>query len=241
MIENKFKVGDIVVIARHEGIDKVNGKFRRCPEFYSLNKPFEIIKMYKYEKTEADYFLKDATDTFVSSECLLELYEPPQETAKQEQIESKFKVGDIVVIARHEGVDRISGYIRRVPFKTPLNEPYEIKNIDLFSNYEAEYRLANSDEELAWVSECLLELYEPLQEITKQEQSDKINHPDHYKWGGIETIDYMEAKLTSEEFLGYLKASIIKYTSRAGKKLDEIEDYKKARWYLERLIKKLEG
>lgn len=32
---------------------------------------------------------------------------------------------------------------------------------------------------------------------------DKIN-PDHYLVGGIETIDYIQAKLTGEQFTGYL-------------------------------------
>ena len=40
----------------------------------------------------------------------------------------------------------------------------------------------------------------------------KIN-PDHYKIGGIETIDYIEAKLTKEQFRGYLVGNVIKYIS----------------------------
>ena len=41
----------------------------------------------------------------------------------------------------------------------------------------------------------------------------KIN-PDHYKIGGIETIAYIEAKLTKEQFKGYLVGNVIKYISR---------------------------
>ena len=59
--------------------------------------------------------------------------------------------------------------------------------------------------------------------------SDKIN-PDHYKEGGIECIDYLRAKLTPEEFRGFLKGNAMKYLSRAEKKGGE-EDYKKAAWY----------
>lgn len=70
--------------------------------------------------------------------------------------------------------------------------------------------------------------------------SDEINHPDHYTIGGIETIDYMKAKSTREEYLGFLKLSILGYISRAGFKGEALKDFKKAKWYLNRLIKELE-
>ena len=40
---------------------------------------------------------------------------------------------------------------------------------------------------------------------------DMVNHPPHYTHGGIETIDYMEAKSTPEEFSGHLRLTSIKY------------------------------
>ena len=74
----------------------------------------------------------------------------------------------------------------------------------------------------------------------KQNKTDNINHPSHYKTGGIETIEYQKAKLSKEEFTGYLKGNIIKYISRAGKKNDmTLDDYKKAQWYLKRLIEEV--
>jgi hypothetical protein len=69
---------------------------------------------------------------------------------------------------------------------------------------------------------------------------DLVNHPDHYKSGGIEVIDFMEAKLTPEELKGYLRGNVIKYLSRAGKKDDELQDFKKAQWYLNRLVMNIE-
>lgn len=68
-----------------------------------------------------------------------------------------------------------------------------------------------------------------------------INSPKHYIEGGIETIDYMKAKLTHERFVGYLQANVIKYISRAQYKSNELEDLKKARWYLNRMIEELEN
>ena len=62
--------------------------------------------------------------------------------------------------------------------------------------------------------------------------SDPVNHPPHYKSGGIETIDFIEAK-----DLNYRLGNVIKYVSRAGKKSsDPIEDLKKAQFYLNREI-----
>jgi archaeosine-15-forming tRNA-guanine transglycosylase len=66
---------------------------------------------------------------------------------------------------------------------------------------------------------------------------DTVNHPPHYKEGGIETIDYIEAK-----GLGYHLGNAVKYISRAGKKGTNqgLEDLKKAQWYLNRAIEKNE-
>jgi transposase len=64
---------------------------------------------------------------------------------------------------------------------------------------------------------------------------DQVNHPDHYTVGGIETIDYIEAKK-----LGYHLGNVVKYVSRAPHKGRHLEDLKKARWYLDREIENLE-
>ena len=72
---------------------------------------------------------------------------------------------------------------------------------------------------------------------TYPKQYDPVN-PTHYQIGGVETIDFIEAKLTLEEFKGYCKGSSIKYLSRAGYKDEERDDYKKAAWYLDKLINK---
>jgi hypothetical protein len=66
---------------------------------------------------------------------------------------------------------------------------------------------------------------------------DLINTPPHYTDGGIETIDYIRAKLTREEFIGLCRGNILKYVSRAGKKGSALEDYKKAEVYLGWLLK----
>lgn len=63
-----------------------------------------------------------------------------------------------------------------------------------------------------------------------------VNSPAHYNTGNIETIDYISDTLTTEEFEGYCIGNILKYVSRYKHK-NGIEDLKKARWHLDKLIK----
>jgi hypothetical protein len=67
---------------------------------------------------------------------------------------------------------------------------------------------------------------------------DNVNQPDHYKAGGIETIDYIKAKLTPEMWEGYLLGNVIKYTSRYQHK-NMVEDLEKADVYLGWLLKQV--
>ena len=66
---------------------------------------------------------------------------------------------------------------------------------------------------------------------------DLVSHPAHYCDGGIETIDFIEAKQ-----LNFCRGCAVKYISRAGKKdkSAEIQDLQKAIWYLQHEINKLE-
>ena len=66
---------------------------------------------------------------------------------------------------------------------------------------------------------------------------DKIN-PSHYKTDTIECIDAIEAMLTPEEFIGFLRGTIMQYDWRYPNK-NGIEDLNKSQWYKDRLISKL--
>lgn len=73
-----------------------------------------------------------------------------------------------------------------------------------------------------------------------EDRFDSINSPKHYTVGGIEVWDYIKAKLTQEELLGYLKGNMFKYLSRARHKGDAIEDYLKFLWYSNRLREEID-
>ena len=68
---------------------------------------------------------------------------------------------------------------------------------------------------------------------------DSVNHPAHYNMGGIEVIDAITAWDFGE---GFNRGNAIKYIARAGHKSKEteIEDLKKARWYIDAEIRRLE-
>ena len=75
----------------------------------------------------------------------------------------------------------------------------------------------------------------PAPHVPRKENNlnDPVKHPSHYCDGGIETIDFIRAKLSTAEFVGYCKGNALKYISRAGKKGDEAEDISKAIVYLQ--------
>lgn len=100
-------------------------------------------------------------------------------------------------------------------------------------------------DEILRVIDTYLSIYKESEKIesTKEEKvkDDPVNHPSHYTDGKIEVISFIEDKGLIE---GFCKGNAIKYISRAGKKesaalqIDEkeIQDIKKARWYLDYLI-----
>lgn len=72
----------------------------------------------------------------------------------------------------------------------------------------------------------------------KNENNDKVNNPAHYTAGGIETLDYIKAKVS--DYPSYAVGNILKYVSRYEHK-NGIEDLKKAQFYLNDLIEWMES
>jgi len=69
---------------------------------------------------------------------------------------------------------------------------------------------------------------------------DNVNHPAHYNVGGIEAIDVIEAFTNNlNGIYATDTANVIKYILRWPRK-NGLEDLKKAQWYLNHLIKKVE-
>lgn len=72
---------------------------------------------------------------------------------------------------------------------------------------------------------------------TSAKNSDNVNNPAHYTSGGIETLDYIKAKVS--DYPSYAVGNIVKYVSRYEHK-NGIEDLKKAQFYLNDLIEEME-
>lgn len=70
-------------------------------------------------------------------------------------------------------------------------------------------------------------------------EKDMIN-PDHYKVGGIETIDVIKAKL-GRKYKYYVKGNIMKYGHRLGEKDEWVQELRKIAWYALDLAEELEA
>tara|TARA_B100000886_G_C20293146_1_gene436349 strand:- start:163 stop:387 length:225 start_codon:yes stop_codon:yes gene_type:complete len=68
-------------------------------------------------------------------------------------------------------------------------------------------------------------------------KKEMIDHPDHYNSGKIEVIDFIKSLGLHEDFC---IANAIKYLSRYKHKGDPIADLKKAKWYIDYIIKEME-
>ena len=72
-------------------------------------------------------------------------------------------------------------------------------------------------------------------DVNREDKKEMINHPQHYNKGKYEAIEVIE-----DWQLNFNLGNTVKYISRAGHKDDIIQDLKKALWYLDREIKRLE-
>lgn len=74
-------------------------------------------------------------------------------------------------------------------------------------------------------------------------ENDNVKKPKHYQMVingvDVQVLDIIRARLTEEEFRGYLKGNVLKYMHRADKK-NGLEDYEKCEEYLKKLIKEME-
>ena len=78
-----------------------------------------------------------------------------------------------------------------------------------------------------------------LNSLSIRKKSDPVEKPDHYNNGAIEAIEAIKASMPEGEFRGYLKGNALKYLWRYDYKGKPIEDLRKCRWYIERLIQEV--
>lgn len=71
------------------------------------------------------------------------------------------------------------------------------------------------------------------------EQWDAVTKPQHYNTGGIEAIDYIKQQL-GDGFTEYCEGNTLKYLHRWRYKEHPVQDLRKARWYLDKMIEDVE-
>jgi len=110
--------------------------------------------------------------------------------------------------------------------------------LDLFSK---EIRVPSEHDGYWHEHKQRLEKERALAKEKKEATVDLVNHPPHYNKGGMEVIEVIElvtggTRSGDQGFVGYLLGNILKYLLRFEHKGKPIEDLKKARWYLDKLI-----
>ncbi|MFD7552995.1 DUF3310 domain-containing protein [Streptomyces sp. NPDC059835] len=140
----------------------------------------------------------------------------------------KFKAGDKVRVSSPKApTDRIKRYqgfrgvVYSVNSHTTAPYPYGVK---LYVNGQAKFLNLAEDE------------IEALSAPVTDGGDSAVDHPSHYTWlpNGLEVIDLTEN-------LNFSRGNAVKYLCRAGRKdaATELEDLKKARWYIDREIHRL--
>ena len=91
-----------------------------------------------------------------------------------------------------------------------------------------------------WPDDKLAIAYDHVYKNMDENVPDMVNHPQHYTQGGIECIDALKAATVGKRGIeAVCVANVIKYLWRYEEK-NGIEDVRKAKWYIERLLKELE-
>ena len=120
-----------------------------------------------------------------------------------------------------------------------LTVPQIIVNVDMYTDKQSE-KSDKSDEEYE-ITDVTEELLDEMEDegvaVTIMYDNDEVDHPDHYNRSGIETITIIEMLLTEEEYRGFLKGNILKHQARAPYKGNAEQDYAKAKWYFDELMR----
>lgn len=125
--------------------------------------------------------------------------------------------------------------------KCPIRDKRE-EAFDVQEQKESGCLFSNSCKDCRFAGTHLCpDLWRQERELKQEQESkeDNINHPSHYTQGEIECIDAIRAAVGGG-FEGYLVGNIIKYLWRYKIK-GGVEDLKKARWYLDRLVAEVDG
>lgn len=167
---------------------------------------------------------------------------------------SALKKGDRVLFRGYEALGEISNVELRRGGRLWVYFEKDFNGENDFWSFSSSGRWADGDDSAQDIIEVFPAL-EPTQELKDlmagngpledppllyTETEDVVNNPNHYLSGGIELIDVLEAKHSPEEVRGGCKFQIHQYVFRSPHKKNELEDLKKAQWWINRLIAYIE-
>lgn len=126
-------------------------------------------------------------------------------------------------------------------------EAYDIWTTSVWGDTETREKFGTVKEKESWAEAGGFHLIAQRERVTSINDDrlaqciDNVNHPKHYTQGGIECIDAIKAATVGKSGIeAVCVANVVKYLWRYEEK-NGVEDVKKARWYLERLISELES
>lgn len=130
---------------------------------------------------------------------------------------------------------RIRAFYEKNPGAKPMDVAKAL-NVKATNVYLARSKMKQADEKWKVVTMHIVDQAAKVAQeaLAVEIPADPVNHPPHYKVGGIETIDFIEAKE-----LNYRLGNVIKYITRSDHKGNRKEDLQKALWYLQREIEKV--
>lgn len=228
-VENRGipEVGDRIVVTR------LNGDVLYEPALVaSKETSYGLVKIYLTDLFKTEYLQ-------VSGEYADEWFL----VKDLEKIESTPKVGQIVKVECHgqtkygEVVETDVSYAGEYEFKVmsgDSSKTYKLNQVDSIESYEGEEdKIMPNYIQLASQGMTFSEFAG--EDITEESLNfrpydDKVNHPSHYNRYSREVIESIKGLCTPDEFRGYLKGNIIKYSARYSGK-DGIQDIDKLAKY----------
>ena len=151
-------------------------------------------------------------------------------------------------MTREEKVDALEWYCDHCGDtcdKCELKNMYDKKTDEFTYNYSCAFDEMDDktlDKIYGWYKELDPAACENAEDSCSKESTvDMVNHPAHYTQGGIECIDCIKSAIVGKVGIeAFCVGNAIKYLFRYEEK-NGIEDVKKARWYIDRLITELEN
>ncbi len=192
-------------------------KSHNSPSIHLPNKEGKQMKLYHTE-TQDDY-----------NALMIELEEEGSkwnevEKATENNAWDVFKNNTVVIKKCDADLGFASkGYCERIYIDTPIQK-YKAKRD----------KVAKYHDDAANIAKAMSAIVVSM----KNDNNDNVNNPAHYTAGGIETLDYIKAKVN--DYPSYVAGNILKYVSRYEHK-NGIEDLKKAQFYLNDLINWMES